>query len=131
MLRCGGKRQGAYIQPTVLEVTPEMDIARDLEVFGPVFPILGFDTLDEALTLANNTVYGLSSGVITADLKTAMRAAAGIQAGACVINGTGNYRLAHQPFGGYKHSGLGREGALCTLEEMTQQKTIALKGVLN
>lgn len=131
VLRCGGLRQGAYVQPTVLEVTPDMDIARDLEVFGPVFPILGFDTLDEALALANNTVYGLSSGVITADLKTAMQAATRIQAGACIINGTGNYRLAHQPFGGYKHSGLGREGALCTLEEMTQQKTIAFKGVLS
>ncbi|MFR1357774.1 MAG: aldehyde dehydrogenase family protein [Ruthenibacterium lactatiformans] len=49
-------------------------------------------------------------------------------AGACIINGSGNYRLAHQPFGGYKLSGVGREGAVCTLEEMTQQKMISFKG---
>lgn len=54
-----------------------------------------------------------------------------VQAGACIINGSGNYRLAHQPFGGYKLSGIGREGAVCTLEEMTRQKMISFKGILN
>ena len=128
---CGGKRNGAFVEPTVMEVTPEMDIARDMEVFGPVWPVIPFDTLEEALEIANNTIFGLSSGVITSDMKTAMKVANGIQAGACIINGTGNYRLAHQPFGGYKYSGVGREGAVSTLEEMTQQKMISFKGVLN
>ena len=64
-------------------------------------------------------------------MRTAMKFATSVQAGACIVNGTGNYRLAHQPFGGYKHSGLGREGAVCTLEEMTQQKMISFKGILN
>ena len=128
---CGGKRNGAFVEPTVIEVTPEMDIARDMEVFGPVWPVIPFDTLEEALEIANNTIFGLSSGVITSDMKTAMKVANGIQAGACIINGTGNYRLAHQPFGGYKYSGVGREGAVSTLEEMTQQKMISFKGVLN
>jgi acyl-CoA reductase-like NAD-dependent aldehyde dehydrogenase len=127
----GGKRNGAFVEPTVLEVEPEMDIARDMEVFGPVFPVIGFDTEEEAIEIANNTIYGLSSGVITENMRTAMRMATRIQAGACIINGTGNYRLAHQPFGGYKMSGMGREGAVCTLEEMTQQKMISFKGILN
>lgn len=130
-LLCGGKRSGAFMEPTVIEVTPEMDIARDMEVFGPVWPVIPFDTLEEALEIANNTIFGLSSGVITSNMRTAMKVANGIQAGACVINGTGNYRLAHQPFGGYKYSGVGREGAVSTLEEMTQQKMISFKGILN
>lgn len=130
-LLCGGKRSGAFVEPTVIEVTPEMDIARDMEVFGPVWPVIPFDTLEEALEIANNTIFGLSSGMITSNMRTAMKVANGIQAGACVINGTGNYRLAHQPFGGYKYSGVGREGAVSTLEEMTQQKMISFKGILN
>ena len=130
-LLCGGKRSGAFVEPTVIEVTPEMDIARDMEVFGPVWPVIPFDTLEEALEIANNTIFGLSSGVITSNMRTAMKVANGIQAGACVINGTGNYRLAHQPFGGYKYYGVGREGAVSTLEEMTQQKMISFKGILN
>ena len=129
-LLCGGTRDGAFITPTVLEVTPDMEIAKDEEVFAPVWPIIGFDTMEEALAIANNTQYGLSSGVITENIKTAMKVSMGVQAGACIINGTGNYRLAHQPFGGYKHSGLGREGAVCTLEEMTQQKMVSFKGIL-
>ena len=125
-LLCGGKRSGAFVEPTVIEVTPEMDIARDM-----VWPVIPFDTLEEALEIANNTIFGLSSGVITSNMRTAMKVANGIQAGACVINGMGNYRLAHQPFGGYKYSGVGREGAVSTLEEMTQQKMISFKGILN
>ena len=128
---CGGTREGAFITPTVIKVTPDTDIARDMEVFGPVWPVIPFDTIEEALDIANNTCYGLSSGVITSDMKTAMKVANGIEAGACIINGTGNYRLAHQPFGGYKLSGVGREGAVITLEEMTQQKMISFKGILN
>lgn len=130
-LVCGGKRSGAFIEPTVIQVRPDMEIARDMEVFGPVWPIISFDTMEEALAIANQTRFGLSSGVITSNIKTAMQVANGIEAGACIINGTGNYRLAHQPFGGYKYSGVGREGAVCTLEEVTQQKLISFKGILN
>lgn len=130
-LVCGGKRTGAFLQPTVIQVTPDTDIARDMEVFGPVWPIIPFDTVEEAIAIANQTRYGLSSGVMTSNIKTAMQVANRVEAGACIINGTGNYRLAHQPFGGYKYSGVGREGAVCTLEEMTQQKMISFKGILN
>lgn len=130
-LVCGGKRSGAFIEPTVIKVGRNADIAKDMEVFGPVWPMIPFDTVEEALSIANQTRYGLSSGVITADIKTALQVANRIEAGACIINGTGNYRLAHQPFGGYKYSGVGREGAVSTLEEMTQQKMISFKGALN
>lgn len=130
-LLCGGKRNGAFIEPTVIKVTKDTDIARDMEVFGPVWPLIPFETEEEALEIANNTIFGLSSGVITSNMKTAMNVANNIESGACIINGSGNYRLAHQPFGGYKYSGVGREGAVSTLEEMTQQKMISFKGILN
>lgn len=127
----GGERNGAFIVPAVLaDVTKDMDIAKDLEVFGPVFPIIGFDTFEEAVLISNSTIYGLASGVITSNMKTAMKFAKSIKAGTCVINGSGNYRSVHQPFGGYKHSGIGREGLLQTLDEFTQEKSIVLKQIL-
>lgn len=130
-LLLGGKRKGAFVEPTVIKTPKSADIAKDMECFGPVWPLIPFDTLDEAVEIANNTIFGLSSGVITSDIRVAMKVANRVESGSCVIEGSGNYRLAHQPFGGYKYSGVGREGAVSTLDEVTQQKTIAFKGVLN
>lgn len=130
-LLLGGKRNGAFVEPTVIKVPKTADIARDMECFGPVWPLIPFNTMEDAIEIANNTIFGLSSGVITSDMQTAMKVANRIESGSCIIGGSGNYRLAHQPFGGYKYSGMGREGAVSTLEEMTQQKTIAFKGILN
>lgn len=128
---CGGRRDGSVVEPTVLiDVTPDMDIAKSEEVFGPVFPIIGFDTFEEAIAIANNTVYGLSSGVMTRDIAIGIKAAYAIQAGTCVINGTGDYRTSYHGFGGYKMSGIGREGASNTLKEFSEVKTIVLRSVL-
>ena len=127
----GNAYDQSYFEPTVLTgVTKDMDIARDMEVFGPVLPIIGFDTFDEAIEIANNTPYGLQSGVMTRDTSKAIRAASKIKAGAVVINGSGNYRNIDQPFGGVKMSGMGREGVCCTLEEMTQVKSYILKKIM-
>jgi succinate-semialdehyde dehydrogenase/glutarate-semialdehyde dehydrogenase len=119
-----------FIEPTLLaDVRPDMDIALSMEVFGPVFPVIGFDTPEEAVRIANSTVFGLSGAVMTGDLKKAFKVAKSLQCGTVVVNGSGNYRSMHQPFGGYKMSGLGREGIAYTLEEFTQKKTIALKAL--
>lgn len=126
----GGTQEGAFVYPTVLEVTREMDVAKDMEIFGPVFPVMGFDTFEEAVDIANQTVYGLASGVITQNINTAIRFAKAVEAGTCVINSSGNYRSVHQPFGGYKQTGIGREGTSHTLNEVTQEKTIVIKNVL-
>ena len=123
----GGKRDGAFIEPAVILVSKDADVAKDMEIFGPVFPIIGFDTFDEAVQIANQTSYGLASGVMTNDINKAMKFAMKVQAGTCVINGSGNYRSVHQPFGGYKHSGIGREGTTHTLSEVTQEKTVAMR----
>ena len=128
---CGGKLfDRTFIEPTLLaDVTPDMDIAQSLEVFGPVFPVIGFDTLEEAVKIANNTVFGLSGAVMTGDMKKAFRVAKSLQCGTVVVNGSGNYRSMHQHFGGHKMSGIGTEGIAYTLEEFTQKKTIALKKI--
>jgi succinate-semialdehyde dehydrogenase/glutarate-semialdehyde dehydrogenase len=119
-----------YYEPTVLvDVSPDMDISRGMEVFGPVIPILGFDTEAEMLEIANNTPFGLNAGVLTGDIKRAFRVASALECGSVVINGSGNYRNIDQPHGGRKLTGLGREGICCTLEEMTQIKAYILKGV--
>ena len=73
--------------------------------------------MEEAVQIANNTIYGLSSGVITENIRTAMWVANNVHAGACIINGSGNYRLAHQPFGGYKMSGIGRKAPCVRLRK--------------
>ena len=131
--RCilGGTSEGAFVAPTVLvDVSPDMDVAKDMEIFAPVFPIIGFDTFEEAVQIANQTSYGLASGVITQDINVAMKFAARVEAGTCVINSSGNYRSVHQPFGGVKSTGIGREGTIQTLYEMTQEKSIVMKNVL-
>jgi succinate-semialdehyde dehydrogenase/glutarate-semialdehyde dehydrogenase len=129
-LACGGKRDGAFFWPTVLTgVTKDMDVAGNLEIFGPVWPVIGFDTVDEAIEIANRSDYGLSGCVMTNDWKLGMYVARHVQSGGMVVNGSSVYRNQMQPFGGQKMSGIGNEG-LTTLHEMTKIKNIVLKGFL-
>ncbi len=129
-LLTGGHRHGAFIEPTVLgEVTRDMDVARDMEIFGPVVPIIGFDTVEEAIQIANNSCYGLSGCVMTRDWQLGMHIAQQVETGNFVVNGTGTYRNIMHPFGGLKMSGVGREG-LFTLGELVECKTIILKDFL-
>ena len=131
-LLCGGHAYNTtYFEPTILDgVTPEMDAARDMEIFGPVFPVITFRTDAEAVAVANATKYGLQGGVMTRSTEHAMKVASQLQCGGVVINASGNYRHLEQPFGGWKMSGLGREGVCATLDEMTQEKTYILKNIL-
>ncbi|MFV0528968.1 MAG: aldehyde dehydrogenase family protein [Lachnospiraceae bacterium] len=127
----GGKRHGSFIEPTVLtDVTKDMDVAKDMEIFGPVLPIIGFDTPEEAIEIANSSQFGLSGCVMTRDWKKGMYFARKIESGGVVVNGTGTYRNMMQPFGGYKLSGQGKEG-FATLGEMVREKVIVLKGFLS
>lgn len=127
----GGGRRGAFIEPTVLgDVTPEMDVARDMEIFGPVLPIIGFDTEDEAVAIANASIFGLSGCVFTPDWKQGLNMARRIDSGGVVVNGTGTYRNMMQPFLGHKMSGAGNPEGFLTLGEMMQEKTIIMKNIL-
>ncbi|MGI6204342.1 MAG: aldehyde dehydrogenase family protein [Anaerovoracaceae bacterium] len=126
----GGKRNGAFYDPTVIVDVPKTaDVAKDEEIFGPVVPIIGFDTDEEAIEIANNSKFGLSSCVFTKDQKRAFRISKAMEAGACVINGASFFRAFEEPFGGWKHSGIGTEGVMSTFDEMTRVKNVILKNI--
>ncbi len=123
-LRVGGKRNKAFMEPTVLtDVSVDMDLFKE-EVFGPVAPLVAFTSLEEAIRLANNSPYGLQSAVFTRDINKAFDIAYKLEAGGVIINWSSALRVETLPFGGIKMSGHGREGVHDTLEEMTDQKTI-------
>ena len=130
-LVCGNERHGAFYGPTVLDgVDASMDIAHDVEVFGPVFPIITFDDFDDAMDIANDTKYGLGSCIFTKDLSLGLKAALRFEAGSVVINGQSLYRNLLTPYGANKDGGLGREGQTQTLLAMTQTKNIVFKNIL-
>lgn len=130
-LVCGGKRDNAYYMPTVLDnVTRDMDVAKDMEIFGPVISVIGFDTVEEAIEIANQSSFGLCGSVITRDYSLGMKVADKLECGGAVVNGASFYRSFEMPFGGWKHSGIGNEGVATTLQEMSRLKTIVLKNIL-
>ncbi len=127
----GGQRKGAFFEPTILDnVTREMDVAKDMEIFGPVISIIGFDTVEEAIEIANQSSFGLCGNVITNDMKMAFNVANQLEVGGAIINGASFFRSAEMPFGGWKYSGIGNEGISSTLKELSRTKTIVLKNIL-
>ena len=119
-----GLEQGFYVQPTVFsEVAPEMTIARE-EIFGPVLSILPYDDEEDAVRIANDTVYGLAGGVWSADPERAKRVARRMRTGQVEVNG-GRFN-PNAPFGGYKQSGIGREYGRHGLEEFLEVKSMQL-----
>ena len=130
-LICGGKREDAFYYPTILDnVTRKMDVAKDMEIFGPVIPVIGFDTEEEAIEIANQSSYGLCGCVITKDYSRGLKIANKLECGGAVVNGASFFRSFEMPFGGWKHSGIGNEGVSSTLQEMSRIKTIVLKNIL-
>jgi aldehyde dehydrogenase (NAD+) len=116
--------QGYYVEPTVfVDVDPQSTIAQQ-EIFGPVLCIIPFDTDDEAVAIANNTIFGLAGTVASADVERARRIARRIRSGVVNING-GMYYNPSVPFGGYKQSGVGREMGELGLEEYTEVKIVS------
>lgn len=127
----GGTRDGAFYDPTVIVDVPKTaDVAIDMEIFGPVVPIIAFDTTDEAIEIANSSKFGLCGCVFTKDMKEAFRVANALECGGAVINGASFFRSFEMPFGGYKFSGIGTEGVLSTFDEMTRTKSVVLKNIL-
>ena len=106
-----------------------MDVAKDLEIFGPVWSVIGFDTEDEAVEIANQSIYGLNGGVIAGSLERGIALAKRMEAGTVVCNGASLWRRDTAPFGGYKSSGIGREGVLDLLKEYSQRKTLVINGL--
>lgn len=115
---------GFFYEPTLLtDVDPDSEIAQE-EVFGPVLVVVGYDDDDDAVRIANNSIYGLSGGVFGSDDR-AVAVARRIRTGTLSING-GDYSGPDCPFGGYKQSGIGREMGVAGLEEFLERKTLAV-----
>lgn len=121
--RPDGLNRGYYVRPTVFaDVNNDMTIARE-EIFGPVLSIIPFDTEDEALAIANDTVYGLTNYLQTGDPERASRVARQLRSGMVEVNGAS--LGAGSPFGGYKQSGNSREGGVWGLEDFLEVKAVA------
>jgi gamma-glutamyl-gamma-aminobutyraldehyde dehydrogenase len=118
-----GFDDGAYVEPTLFtDVSPVMTIARE-EIFGPVAAVIPFDTIGEAVEIANDSIYGLAAGIWTSDLATAHRVARDIDAGVIWVNCYDHGDMT-QPWGGFKQSGTGRDKCLETLLTVTQTKSV-------
>ena len=127
----GGSRHqlgGTFFQPTVMTgATQDMDFARE-EIFGPVAPVFTFETEQEAIAMANDTVFGLASYAYTRDLGRAFRLNEGLQYGMIGIN-SGLITTVEAPFGGVKESGLGKEGGSQGLEDYMETKYVCIDGI--
>lgn len=122
----GGNREDAFYEATVIDnVSPDMDLVQN-ETFGPIAPIIRVKNLDEAIEIANDTEYGLQAGVFTNDYYAAMRCANEIEAGTVFVNKQSTFRTDNMPFGGFKNSGIGKEGVKYAFDEMTKTKLIGL-----
>lgn len=129
-LKLGGSQisteSGNYVQPTIFtDVMPEMDIAKE-EIFGPVLSIIKFKTMEEAIQIANSTIYGLSASVWTKDLDTAIVMSRKIEAGTVWVN---NFMSGYPEisFGGFKQSGLGRELGRFSIDEFSELKSVLIR----
>jgi acyl-CoA reductase-like NAD-dependent aldehyde dehydrogenase len=123
----GGDVVEGVLAPTVVEGAPAGTRLQSEEIFGPVVTITRYESFDEALSLANDSRYGLQAGVYTADLGKALRAAKTLEFGGVLINDVPTNRADQQPYGGVKDSGNTREGPAYAIEEMTELRLITLQ----
>ena len=122
----GGGHGGSFHQPTVVaDVAPGMRISCD-ELFGPAVAVTRFDDIEEAIALANDTVYGLAAGIFTENLDWAMDFARRVRSGNLHINWGPGWRADLMPYGGLKESGMGKEGPRYAIQEMTELKTVVI-----
>lgn len=123
----GGKRNGAWFEPTILtNVQPQMKIVC-LEAFAPVFSIVPYDEIREAISWVNDSTYGLQAGVFTNSMDIARLCALEIEVGGVIINDGATFRTDNMPYGGVKESGIGKEGPQYAVKEMTEEKLIVFK----
>ena len=122
----GGEERDGLIGPTVIaHASPELKVSCE-EVFGPVVTVNAFDSLDEALELANSTRYGLQAGIFTSRLDIAMRAGQELEFGGVIVNEAPTFRSDQMPYGGVKDSGNTREGPAYAVRELTEERLVVL-----
>jgi aldehyde dehydrogenase (NAD+) len=116
--------KGFYYEPTIIVGADENSAIAQEELFGPVLVVLPHDGDDDAVRVANNSIFGLSGAVMSADNERALRVARRIRSGTISVNG-GMYYGPDSPFGGYKQSGIGREMGIASMDEFLERKTLA------
>ena len=122
----GALQTDGVLRPTVIaDATPELKVCTK-EVFGPVVAITPYDTLDEALALANDTSFGLQAAIFTADISVALRAVRELDFGGVLVNEVPTWRADQQPYGGIRDSGNTREGPAYSVREMTELRMVVL-----
>ena len=125
-LLVGGGRSGQLFEPTLLAgVSPDMRVSCE-ELFGPAMGVTRVNDVDEAIALANDSIYGLSAAIFTQDIDTAMRFARSVDSGNIHINWGSQWRTDLMPYGGLKDSGMGKEGPKYAVEEMTEYKMVVI-----
>ncbi|MEZ0395896.1 MAG: aldehyde dehydrogenase family protein [Anaerolineales bacterium] len=125
-IACGGRLDGALLYPTLLtDTTPQMRVNRT-EIFAPVITVSPYDTWDEAIHMANDTDYGLQSGIFTQNVNRILRAFEEIRVGGLQVNDVSTFRIDQMPYGGVKASGEGREGPRYAIEEMTEPRLMVI-----
>jgi len=123
----GGELEGELIRPTVIaNPGPEDEVSCE-EVFGPVCTVTAVDSIDEAITLANGTRYGLQAGIFTASLDNALRAAQELEFGGVTVNEAPTFRSDQMPYGGVKDSGNTREGPHYAVRELTEERLVVVE----
>ena len=129
-LLCGGKREGAMLEATLLENVPgDEDICKK-EAFGPVAVLSGFKNFSQALEQVNNSDFGLQAGIFTRDIYKAYQAWNTLDVGGVIIGDVPSWRADQMPYGGIKDSGLGREGIRFAMNDMTEIRLMVIRGVL-
>jgi acyl-CoA reductase-like NAD-dependent aldehyde dehydrogenase len=122
----GGEEQDGLISPAVIaNASPDLKVSCE-EVFGPVVTVNAFDSLDEAIELANSTRYGLQAGIFTSRLDTAMRAGQELEFGGVIVNEAPTFRADQMPYGGVKDSGNTREGPAYAVRELTEERLVVI-----
>ena len=123
----GGRRHDRLLEPTILTgIEPDMEVSRS-EVFGPLVGLAAFDSLDDALALANDTDYGLQAALFTTQLDGALRAAHELDFGGVLVNEVPTFRTDQMPYGGVRDSGNTKEGPHWAVREMTRERLVVIQ----
>lgn len=125
----GGTRDGRTVAPTVLAEVPADAKVTTEEVFGPVLSVAPFADVDEAFATVNASRFGLQAGVFTRDLRVAFRAHRDLEVGGVIVGDVPSYRADQMPYGGWKESGVGREGLQSAMRDLTEERTLVLTGL--
>ena len=126
-LLCGGERDGAMLEATLLEGVPDGCDANREEAFGPLANLSKFSEWDEALAQVNDSKFGLQAGIFTRDLHKVLDAWDRLEVGGVVVNDVSSYRVDNMPYGGVKDSGLGREGIRFAMEDMSEIRNLVIR----